>query len=310
MIEQFLILALSLVTVVVFSNIVIKSVMKLSEYLKISEFAIGFVVIAVFTSLPELVISSSAAYLGQGGISIGNVLGSNITNILLVLGLAIVVKGVNVHRKELIENAEILLLITFAPLIFFLRGTLEAYDGMILLLIFAIYVFFVIKRNYKFEFPDHVRAKDWIITNITFWFGMVVVIAAAQFVVSSAVSIATLLSIPQSVIGVTIIAFGTSLPELAIAIGAVKKGHTNLALGEVLGSNVMNITLVLGTAAAISPLTADYETFAATITFLVGVSLLLWYLLVKNNRLKRIHGIAFVLLYALFLMMELFVGAF
>ena len=300
---------MSLAAVVVFSNIVIKAVMKMAEYLKIAEFAIGFIVISIFTSLPEFIISVSAAHSGDVGLVIGNVLGSNITNILLVLGLAITVGRVKVKRRELRENAEILLLITFAPLIFFLRGTLGIYEGMVLLLLFAMYVWFVLKRDYHFDFPDHVRAKDWIVTNLSFWFGMVFVVIAAQFVVSSAAGLAATFGMPESAIAVTIIAFGTSLPELAIAIGAVKKGHTGLALGEVLGSNVINLTLVLGTAALISPLSADYETFAATIAFLVGVCLVLWYLLMKHTTLKRKHGLMFVLAYVLFIMMELFIQA-
>jgi len=308
-IEQFVILIISLLTVVFFSNIVIRAVMKLAEYLKIAEFAIGFIVISVFTSLPEFIISTTAAYAGEPGIAVGNVLGSNITNILLVLGLAIVVRGVKVHRREMEENSEILLLITLAPLIFFLRGTLGFFEGLLLILLFAIYAFFVIKRDYHFEFPDHVLAKDWIITNLKFWFGMVIVIIAAKFVVSSAAAIATILSMPESAIGVTIVAFGTSQPELAIAIGAVKKGHTGLALGEVLGSNVVNLTLVLGSAALIHPLSADYETFASTIAFLVAICLMLWYLLVKHTRLSRRHGLLFVILYILFIMSEMLIQA-
>ncbi len=309
MIGQFVVFIISLLVVVFFSNIVIRAVMKLAEYLKIAEFAIGFVVISIFTSLPEFIISTTAAYSGEPGIAVGNVLGSNITNILLVLGLAIVLRGVVVRRKELEENSEILLLITLAPLIFFLRGTLGFFEGLLLVLLFAIYVFFVIKRDYRFEFPDHVLAKDWIATNLQFWFGMVVVIVSARFVISSAAALAAMLSLPESAIGVTIVAFGTSLPELAIAVGAVKKGHTGLALGEVLGSNVVNLTLVLGAAAIIHPLSADYSTFASTIAFLVAICILLWYLLVKHNRLSRRHGMLFVLLYILFIMSEMLIQA-
>ncbi|MCK4326852.1 MAG: calcium/sodium antiporter [Candidatus Diapherotrites archaeon] len=307
MIPELLVLAGSLAALVVFSNVVIHAAMKIADYLKIGEFALGFIAISIFTSLPELVVALTAAYTGEVGIAIGNVLGSNITNILLVLGLAVAIKGVRVKRKELMENAEILLLITFAPLIFFLRGSIGFYEGLLLLLLFALYVFFVAKRDYRFELTDHVRTKDWVLYNAKFWFGMVLVVIAAQFVVGSAASLAAQLMIPESTIAVTIIALGTSLPELAIAIGAVKKGHTNLALGEVLGSNVVNITLVLGAAALLNPLSADYETFASTIAFLVGVSLLLWYLLVKHTRLSRRHGVMFVLLYAVFLMMHMFI---
>jgi len=290
------------------SHKVISATIKLSKAIGIAEFAIGYLLISVITSLPELTVSILSATSGEGGIVIGNVLGSNIVNILLVLGIVAMFHGVKLKRKQLRDNAEILLLITGIPLLFLVKGSINHMEGQFLFAIFIFYAFFVSKQKIRLGKVGKKDDTTWGKLFIGFLIGLLLVIVSAHFVVQSAIELAYALEVPEFIIGSTLIAFGTSLPELAIAVNAVRRRHIELAIGDVLGSCVVNLTLVLGSASILQHLEADFTVFATTLFFLIGTNVLLTYLLIKHNGLKKVHGVLFVVMYFLFLMVEAGIG--
>jgi cation:H+ antiporter len=299
---------LSLIILAAASQQVIKATVKLSQLTGIAEAAIGFILISTMTSMPELLVSTLASYEGAAGIAIGNVLGSNIANILVVLGMAMMLGGLAVKRKEISDIAEVLVVVTFLPLIFFIKGDLAAQEGLVLLAVFVLYALFILKGKYTFKLAESIRAREWVVTNVIFWLGLVIVIVSADFVVKSGTGIAEVVGVPASVIGLTVIALGTSLPELAIAVAAIRSNKTEIAFSEVIGSNIVNLTLVLGAASLAAPLHVRPDVFGPTIIFLVGVSMLLLYLLIKHGKLSKTWGVGFIMLYLAYALLLAFGG--
>ncbi len=286
------------------SRFVLSSSIKISEYFKISELAVGYLLIALSTSLPDLMVSTSASFQGFSGIAVGDVLGSCIANICLVLGAAALIRTIRVKREQTLESAELLLLVTIIPLILLTRSIIGLAEGMVLVVIFAMYALFAIKEKFTMGLKEGVTHKVWIQQAIIFIVSIIATLVSAQIIVNSGAAIAGELNIDQAIIGMTIIAFGTTLPELAIDFTALRKGHTALAIGDIFGSCVVNLTLVLGASAIIRPLSEGAMFIQTDIAFLVGVVVFLWYILMKHEGIKREHGLIFILAYILFIMME------
>ena len=308
MLLDFALFAVALAVLAWSSHSVIKASIRLAKALGIAEFAVGYLIISIVTSIPEMMVSIMSAMSNRGGIVIGNVLGSNIVNILLVLGIVATFRGVKFKKTQLRDNAEILLLITGIPLIFLVKGGLNALEGQFLLATYIFYAFFVVKQRIKLGKVDHADKFEWRKLLVEVLGALILVVVSAHVVVDSGVAIAYALHMPDFIIAATMIAFGTSLPELAIAVNAIRKRHVGLALGDVLGSCVVNLTLILGSAAILGPLKADFTVFATTLFFLIGTNVLLTYLLIKHNGLKKVHGVMFLVLYFIFLMIEISMG--
>ncbi len=287
------------------SNMMINSSLKISRYFKIAKFAIGFILVSVTTSLPELAVSITAGLQQQGGIVFANIIGSNITNILLVLGAASLVGALHVKQKELVDSAEILLLITLLPLFFLFRGSIGWVAGLFLIFIFIIYLFFISKQKVSLGIGDKVKIFDKVKVLAIFFFGLVLLLASAHFLVGSAVNIATQLNILPEIIALTVIAFGTSLPELVFSVNAARRNEPGLALGNVLGSCVVNLTLVLGVGVMLVPILIDYLVFSSSTLFLISITVFLTYILVKFNKVRRRFGLMFLIAYIVFLISEI-----
>lgn len=305
MISEFIIFVISLVILDFASNVLINSSIKISRYFKIAKFAVGFILVSVTTSLPELAVSITAGLQQQGGVVFGDIIGSNITNILLVLGAAALVGGLHFKQEELVNSAEILLLITILPLFFLFRASIGLVGGLLMLLIFLIYMFFISKQKVSLRITDHVKMFDKARALMVFFVGLTLLLASAHFLVVSAVSIAEQLEIPAAIIALTVIAFGTSLPELVFSVNAARKKEAALAIGNVLGSCVVNLTLVLGIGVLLTPITIDYLVFSSSILFLIAATVFLTYSMIKFSRIPRRIGLMFLIGYIVFLMSEI-----
>ena len=311
---QSMIFVISLIILYKAAEKVISAVIVLARFFGISEVAAGFLLLSVSTSLPELFVSIIAALEGQAPIVVGNVFGSNIANITLVLGFTIIVMG-KIRYKPAIRSDMIGILIATSVIpVVMMTGMFSAFYGIALIAIFAIYTYYSAKKG-RAETNEHgkgkpVEAREAVLNALAFGFAVCIVIVSAKFAIDSAVEVATLLGVSRAFVGATAIALGTSLPELAVNYVAATKRRTGIALGNILGSSMMNLTLVLGTAAVISPLTANIYAFFNIVAFAILVNAVLWFFLRKGTTLWRSQGIALMLLYALFLIMSIGVEIF
>lgn len=288
------------------SKWVIDSSIAISEYTGISQLAIGFVLIAFSVSIPDFVVSVTATLIQKAPMAIGDVLGSSIANICLVLGVVTLIRRVRVERVHTLESAELLLLISIVPAVILSKGVVGPLEGIILLVVFAMYCFFIFKDKFTMNIKDGIKRKDW--RNVIFFFiiGVILVIISAHYVVESAAVIAAFFGISEAVIGLTLISFGTTLPELALDFTAIRRGQCALAIGDILGSTVVNLTLILGTVLLLSPIGGlALMSYTIPLAFIIIANSLLFYSLVKREGIGHKEGLLFIILYIIFVMLML-----
>lgn len=289
------------------SSIVVENAVKLSKFFGVSQVAIGFILLAVSTSLPELAVSVISSTAGAGAIAAGNVFGSNIANILLILGISGFLYGLKIGKNDLKDIAIILVLTTIVSAYIIFNSSIRHQalgflEGVILLLLFVFYLVYIFrKKKIEGNGINHITKKEALHAFVFFSASIIIVLVSASFVVDSAVKIAKLLHIAESFIGATLIAIGTSLPELSIDLQAIRKKHYGLALGDAIGSNMTNITLVLGTAVVIHPILVALPIFIAALLFAIIANLLLFYVAAVNRDLNKIGGALFLLVYVIYI---------
>jgi cation:H+ antiporter len=276
---------------------------------------VGFILVAFSTSLPELFVAVFSVLNPENvGVSIGNVLGSNIVNICLILGVCFLLISLRYPEKSRVlpkmAKEELgslyfgLFIASIVPLALIYIGYASRFVGVILLVIFLYYMLQLSKARTPAEHASGTeKTKLGKYVGLTI-FGAAVVVICAYFIVESASYLASSVGIPPVVIGATVVAFGTSVPELSTSFGAVKKGHLELALGNIIGSCFMNITLILGITLVTSPLTINMSAFSNVAIFSLITNLLLWYFL-SNERIGRREGTVLLFLYALFIAISL-----
>ena len=265
---------------------------------------IGLTIVAFGTSAPEAAVSITASLKGMNDISIGNVVGSNICNLLLVLGLSGMFGSLTAKRKIITRDfvyaifSSIVLLILSAG--FFITGASEGIltrtNGLILMCFLGIYMYALLGDAVRSvrgnEEKTKFNPKDIILIIV----GIIGIILGGQLVVNSATEIANMLNVSQNVIALTIVAIGTSLPELVTSVVASKKGETDIAIGNVIGSNIFNVFFILGLSSSISSITFGLETFVDIIIMTIS-SIVVYLLLLKNKRIGNKKGIILLLMY-------------
>ena len=277
---------------------------------------VGFILVAFSTSLPELFVAVFSLLNPENvGVSIGNVLGSNIVNICLILGVCFLLISLKYPEKSRVlpkmakeEMGNLyfgLFIASIVPLALIYIGYASRFVGVLLLVLFIYYMFQLSKARTPTEQSLSGTEKNKLgkYVGLTI-FGAALVVVCAYFIVESASFLASSVGIPPLVIGATVVAFGTSVPELSTSFSAVKKGHLELALGNIVGSCFMNITLILGITLVASPLTINMSAFSNVAIFSLITNLLLWYFL-SNERVGRREGTVLLFLYALFLAISL-----
>jgi len=294
----------SLVALAVASFFAIKYVEDLMERTRLSEVAAGFVILAIMTCMPELTVATFAVQQGHPGISIGDILGSHVFNIGMVIGiLAIFGSLKNCGTTTLIELVDLLFLASLIPLLLIVLRIASPLVGVALIGVF----FFSLYRMSKKRSPasEDVTGKVVqknqrnITTLVVIILAAMVVIVTSRFVVSSASEIVVILGLSNEIIGAKIVAIGTSIPELAFGLMAMKRGRVHLALGDAVGANLTTITLVLGLVLIFSPFVIDAALFAQVLAFVLITNIILWRYLTKGG-VSQIGGIILVLVYVLF----------
>ena len=270
----------------------------------ISEFVIGLTIVGFGTSCPELVVSLSGAIEGNSDISVGNVVGSNIFNVLFILGLTAMVLPVGMTDKNRRIDIPITLGVTILLVILGITGSMSGpvisrWEGVLMLLVFSAYLFHCFKSDSKDEFSETQQATLSITKSIALTLtGLAGLIFGGDLFVDSATALARQIGVSDKFIAVTILAGGTSLPELATSLVAATKGKEQLALGNILGSNVFNAMMILGLSSVITPLSFASMTIVDIITLVLSaVLLLIWAYTGRKNRIDRREGAAMLLCY-------------
>ena len=301
---EYLLFAGALAVLVQTSRWTIDTSIRLSDHYGISKLAFGFVVVAIFVSLPDLMVGTISAWEGKPSLGVGDALGSTVANICLVIGVATVFRKVKIARKHVLDSAEMLLLISLIPLTLLVNTTAHTGEGMILLAVFLFYVFFVMKEKLPTPNEKVVRQKEVTKVIVSFLVGIIGVLVSAHYLVTAALEIAVQLNVEPGIIGLTLVSFGTTIPELIINFTAVRRGQVALAIGEILGSSVMNLTLVLGSVFAFSHEAINFSAFVLPVAFIVMANSMLVYYFIKHGGVGRVQGIIFLSMYAVFLFLQ------
>lgn len=284
----------------------------LARNLGIAPMTIGLTIVAMGSSAPEIVISAIASYNGNVNAAVGNALGSNITNIALVLGITVLVKPLLVSSRTLKREYPLLIATNLLACYIMYDGGLTRGEGILLISLFfatlaaMTWLSIHAPRNDPLitENQDEIP-KDVANTKAIFWLvvGIITLPLSAGIMVDSAVSIARILGVSDLVIGLTIIAFGTSLPELAASIAGVKKGEDDIALGNVIGSNIFNLLAVLGMPALIAPGDIAQGAFQRDMYVMLGLTIMLLLFSLSfraKSQINRLEGSLFVICFAMY----------
>jgi cation:H+ antiporter len=277
----------------------------LSKRFKISPFFIGAVIIGFGTSAPEFAVSIMASLHGSGDLALANIIGSNITNVGLVLGATALIAPLSIEPKQFNKETPALIIATFVICVFAWNNYLSIFEGFIMIALLFIYLFKSFKSNqcvnYSIEedssFIDAKRPAFQFFLTIA---GMVMLIIGANLMVQGATNIARSIGVSEWLIGVSIVALGTSLPEIVSSMIAAKRGHGDMAIGNVFGSNIFNILMVIGVASSINPIAIN-ENIHADLIYTTVLTCFLIFLIRIRHTIKKLEGIILVLLYTVYM---------
>ncbi|HZI33096.1 MAG TPA: calcium/sodium antiporter [Candidatus Binatia bacterium] len=314
MLHDLLLLTGGLVLIIKGGDFFVAAAIRIAEFLRMPRVVIGSTLVSLTTTTPELVVSVMAGARGESGLAVGNAIGSVICNIGLILGVTAMIKHVDIHfhslRKALLvmSGAAVLLLVMTLNL------TLERWQGAVLLFGGAAFFIFDFASHWRNRKPSDVaeaKAIDagvtktrfaWLQTRwgsiIQFLAGAAIVVLGSKFLVDGAVGAAARLGIPSMIVGLTIVAMGTSLPELVTAITSSRKSVSDLAVGNVLGSNIANLTLVIGIAATTHAVSMDRQTQLFNFPAMLVVMAVLVWMLWTDRRVTRREGAVLLAIYA------------
>lgn len=275
----------------------------IAKKLGIPQLVIGLTIVAMGTSMPEAAVSITAALNGNAGITIGNIVGSNILNILIILGITAVITNVAIQKSTLYYEIPFMTGITLLLLVFGVTDSAITFvEGVIFLLLFLLFLAYLFVMSKKGAIEEEEEEKD-----IPVWKGIIfivigglLVVKGSDFTVSGASEIARFLGMSERLIGLTIVAFGTSLPELVTSVTAARKGNAGIAIGNIVGSNIFNILFIVGMTALICVVPFESKFLIDTaIPAFCGV--LLWFGTVKHKELRKPCGIVMLVGYAIYL---------
>ena len=280
----------------------VKGASTIARILGVPQIVIGLTVVAMGTSAPEAAVSISAAVSQNADITIGNVVGSNIMNILVILGFTALIAPIAVDRSAIRIDMPFLLGSSILLMIVgFIREDVDRMEGLLLLTIFTVYMIYLFRRSLKDSKekedlrPTYGQGNLWMIL----WtiLGLVMIVGGSKLIVHGASEIALWFGVSQRLVALTIVAFGTSLPELVTSVTAARRGHTDLAIGNIVGSNIFNILFVTGLTAVLTPI-AFRSAFMIDALIAALSALVLWLFSLRSGRLGRVCGGFMLICYA------------
>ena len=277
------------------ADIFVEGASSIAKRFHIPEMIIGLTIVAMGTSLPELSVSFISALNGQSDMSIANAIGSNIFNLLMILGVSAFIKTLPIKESSV---GDILVLISATLLLFVLASfghSLVWFDGLIMLCLFAYFIRNMIKES-KNNNEENSKPLSMIKTIIFIILGAVGIICGGNLVVNGATTIAQIFGMSDNLIGLTVVALGTSLPEFVTSVMATKKGKLDIAIGNVIGSNIFNILFVLGISSLFNALTISAVTLI-DVFFSLFITIALLCVVCKFKRIGKLSGVTFIILY-------------
>ena len=298
MILQLLLLAVGFVMLVKGADWFVDGAAGIARKFRIPQLVIGLTIVAMGTSAPEAAVSISAALKGSADITIGNIVGSNILNILIILGLASLIVPIAVAKATIKVDMPYMMFITAVLLLLGWDGTVSLGDGLILAGLFIAYIAHLLYDAKKHpDTADIEFIRELSLPKSLMWtvVGLALIILGSDFAVDAATEIARILGLSERFIGLTIVALGTSLPELFTSVMAARKGNADIAIGNIVGSNIFNILLVVGLSSLIIPVPFA-QAFRIDTLVALGAGLLLW-LCSLRGKLQRWHGAVMLLGY-------------
>jgi len=340
---NFLVLLLGLVFLVKGSDYFVKAASTIAKKLGVSEFVIGLTLVAVGTSIPELASSIIASIQQASGIVIGNIVGSNIVNIGLIVGVAAFLSPMKTEVEMLKRDGYIMLFAAVLFFVFALNGELSMIESGIFVLLYVAYVFFLFEEAEKYEGKLHFKefityffkfkyinsAVQKINGNrnrnsesgngngrleggfgkdiLTLLLSCTAIVIGAKYFVDESIFFAELFGVPDTIIGTTLVAVGTSLPELVVTVSAARKGYGSIALGNIIGSNITNIFMILGLSGLLYPIAVAEISLFFTTPVMIIISLILLVFISTGWEIKKWEGIALMAFYAAFLIVLFYI---
>ncbi len=305
-----LMLVLGLAVLTVGATWLTNGAVAIAERLRMSEYLIGLTILAVGTSLPELTVSAGSAAAGNADVAVGNIVGSNIFNVFVILGVCSFVAPLIFTVENIRRDIPMCIAASVILAFMILDGRISRFEGVAMLVVYIAIVVVSYRRDRKGAAKDARPTErtqpdkkfSWGVSAVSIVLGLAALVYGAHLTLKSATDIARGFGISESVIAITILAGGTSLPELASSLAATLKGHSGLALGNVLGSNIANILLVLGVSASIEPLAVTGIT-KLDVAVMVGSSfaVLLSALVIGRRRITVYEGMAYLAIYVIYI---------
>lgn len=304
MFSSILFLILGFVLLIYGAHILVEGATALARKFDIPEIVIGLTVVACGTSAPEVAVSISSVITGNAAVGIGNILGSNIVNLLAILGISALISNLHVKKNTILYEIPFLgfvsVLLMFLGWRYSVIGRPEALVLFGLFMVFFVYLYIVSKKhkteNLEIEQMSLLKMVIFIIL------GIIALIFGARFTVDSAIDIARFLHVSERIIGLTVIAFGTSLPELATCVSAALKRRSGIVIGNIVGSNLFNILFVLGTAGLVQSMHFE-RAFLFDATLGIVATILLWLFVFNDKKFNKIDGIIFLVIYVLYMIL-------
>lgn len=306
----FILLIIGFIFLIKGADIFVEGAASIARKFNVPAMVIGLTIVAMGTSAPEAAVSITSSLAGQNDMSVANVVGSNFFNILMVLGVSSLIAKLPVEKNTIKKDAPFLILVSAMLLLFGANLNISRIEGILFLAVFAYFLIYTVRSAKTVSSKEDIVKGETAVaveasvaeeismpkTIVVSLIGIVGIVVGGDMVVNSATTIATSFGMSANLVGLTIVAIGTSLPEFVTSIVAIKKGETEIAIGNVIGSNIFNILLVLGLATTINPITISALALI-DIIFMVFITVLLYLFMKKDNSLVKKHGFVLIALY-------------
>ena len=306
--ELILVFVASIIILSKSADLIVQAASNMARELGVTQYFIGFSIIAIGTSLPELATGIFSALYNQGTLILGDVLGANLLDVTFVLGVMSLVAGVLHVRGRMFQTFDKMLFVTLLmltlPILIGIDGTISRIEGGLLVVLFLFYTYLLLGREKSFRHRKRVVIKELFKDILFLLIGIPGLLVSAYYLVQSAVSIAKALGVSSYIIGLSVVALGTTVPELTVGIRSALSGDKNLGFGNVIGSIIANMTLIVGVSAFIRPIVFEPVAFLTAAVF-VMMATFVALLFLQRSKITWKEGLALLLIYATFLITEI-----
>ena len=296
---EYILLPIGLFLLIKGADIMVDGASAVAKKLRVPPLIVGLTVVSFGTSAPEAAIGIASGITGGGAISLGNVIGSNFFNLLAVIGVTALVIPLTAERDVIRRDMPVNFLATGALAIAMLDGAILWYESLAFLIALGIYLFVVIKNAPKGRAEEDEHGHSWLVAIMMALGGLVAIVIGGDTVVDNAKIIAANFGMSETLIGLTVVALGTSLPELVTSLTAARKGEDGIAVGNAVGSCLFNILFILGISGIVRPLAVESE-LLADVWLLATVSVAVYIFALKDKRIGRAEGAVCIILYAIY----------